>query len=187
MKLVLIPAGEFLMGSPTTKDRWESDEHQHRVRITKPFYLGIYAVTQEQYEQAVGANPSRFKGSQHPVEEVNWNDAVKFCDKLSSLPEEKAAGRTYHLPTEAEWEYACRAGSTTRYSFGDDPADLGDHAWFKGNSSVITHPWARNPMLGASTTCTGMCGSGVRIGGILVTIKALRSTIPQGLLRARSG
>ena len=65
-------------------------------------------------------NPSSFKGPQHPVENVSWDDAVKFCEKLSALPEEKAAGRTYRLPTEAEWEYACRAGSTTRYSFGDD-------------------------------------------------------------------
>ncbi len=140
MKLVLIPAGEFMMGSPATEAGRESDEQQHRVRITKSFHLGVHEVTQEAYERVMGTTPSRFKGPQHPVDTVSWNNAVEFCDKLSALPEEKAAGRTYRLPTEAEWEYACRAGSTTRYSFGDNPADLGDHAWFKENSSVTTHP-----------------------------------------------
>ena len=87
----------------------------------------------------MGVNPSHFKGPQHPVETVSWDDAVKFCDKLSALPEEQAAGRTYRLPTEAEWEYACRAGSTTGIRTGTTPR-LGDHAWFTDNSSATTHP-----------------------------------------------
>jgi formylglycine-generating enzyme required for sulfatase activity len=78
-----------------------------------------YEVTQEQYEQVMGTHTSKFKGLQNPVETVSWNDAVEFCRKLSELPEEKAAGYVYRLPTEAEWEYACRAGTTTAYSFGD--------------------------------------------------------------------
>ena len=109
MKLKLIPAGTFTMG----------DVH-HEVILTKAFYLGIHEVTQSQYEQVMGNNPSRFKGADNPVERVNWNDAVEFCKRLSALPGERSAGREYRLPTEAEWEYACRAGTTMDYSFGDD-------------------------------------------------------------------
>ncbi|MFM8215489.1 MAG: formylglycine-generating enzyme family protein, partial [Pirellula sp.] len=94
-----------------------------------------------------GANPSYFQGeeiegssSNHPVEEVSWEDAVEFCKKLSDLPEEKAAGRVYRLPTEAQWEYACRAGSKTAYSFGESSKSLGDYAWFGDNSNNPTHP-----------------------------------------------
>jgi len=123
MKLALIPAGEFLMGSP--EGEGDSDEHpQHRVRITKPFYIGVYEVTQGEYERVTGTNPSNFKNvagedtSRFPVENVSWNRAVEFCRKLSMMPDEKSAGRTYRLPTEAEWEYACRAGTTTPFSFG---------------------------------------------------------------------
>jgi formylglycine-generating enzyme required for sulfatase activity len=96
MKLVLIPAGEFQMGSP------DSEKPQHRVRITKPFYLSVYEVTQAQYEKVVGSNLVRFKGESLPVESVSWDDAVAFCKRLSELPEERAAGRAYRLPTEAE-------------------------------------------------------------------------------------
>ncbi|MHB0959633.1 MAG: formylglycine-generating enzyme family protein [Pirellulaceae bacterium] len=140
MKLTLIPAGEFLMGSPSTEVGLARGAPQHRVRITKSFYLGICEVTQAQYEQLMGVNPSSFQGPQRPIETVSWENAVEFCGKLSALPEEKAAGRTYRLPTEAEWEYACRAGSTTRYSYGDDELLLGNYAWFEGNSSSTTHP-----------------------------------------------
>ena len=94
-----------------------------------------YEVTQEQYEKVMGNNPSRFKGSRNPVEKVRWNDAVAFCRKLSDQE-----GVEYRLPTEAEWEYACRAGTTTRYSFGDDKSQLGKYAWFGGNSGGETHP-----------------------------------------------
>ena len=130
MAFRLIPAGEFLMGSP---------ENQHPVRITRSLYLGVYEVTQEAYEQVMGVNPSSFKGPQRPVENVSWDDAMEFCRRLSESPTEKAAGRTYRLPTEAEWEYACRAGSTTRYAYGDDVSVLGDHGWFDANSSSTTH------------------------------------------------
>jgi formylglycine-generating enzyme required for sulfatase activity len=113
----------------------------HQVTLTKPFELGVYEVTQEQYEKVmVGTTPSRIKGSQNPVENVSWNDAVEFCRKLSELPGEKKAGYVYRLPTEAEWDYACRAGTTTAYSFGDSESELGDYAWHYKNSRDTTHP-----------------------------------------------
>ena len=102
------------------------------------FSIGIHEVTQSQYESVMRANPSAFKGANNPVEQVNWDDAVAFCAKLSSLPAEVAAGRVYRLPTAAEWEYACRAGTTTAYSFGDGEKDLGKYAWFIDNSGT-TH------------------------------------------------
>jgi len=141
MKLALIPPGEFLMGSPDSDDAWDREKPQHRVRITQSFYLGMYEVTQAEYERVMGKNPSHFKsGPDAPVEGVSWDDAQEFCQKLSELAEEKEAGRRYRLPTEAEWEYACRAGTTTRYSFGDDPASLGEYAWYADNSDRKTHP-----------------------------------------------
>ena len=103
------------------------------------FSIGVHEVTQSQYESVMGANPSYFKGANNPVEQVTWDDAVAFCAKLSSLPAEVAAGRVYRLPTEAEWEYACRAGTTTAYSFGDDEKDLVTYAWFSDNSGQSTH------------------------------------------------
>ena len=142
MKLRLIPAGEFMMGSPE-----DGMAPQHKVRITKSFYVGVYEVTQAEYEKLMGENPSRFsKGgggaeevsgedtSSHPVENVRWEDAVAFCERLSA-----EEGKTYRLPTEAEWEYACRAGSTTRYSFGDDEESLGEYVWHTGNSDDKPH------------------------------------------------
>jgi formylglycine-generating enzyme required for sulfatase activity len=88
----------------------------------------------------MGTNPSKFKAPQNPVEQVSWTDAVEFCRKLSELPSEKSAGYVYRLPTEAEWEYACRAGTTTAYSFGDSGSRLGDYAWYDKNSGKTTHP-----------------------------------------------
>ena len=105
-----------------------------------PFLLGVYEVTQEQYEKVMGANPSKFQGSQNPVEMVSWDDAVEFCQKLSELPQEKVAGHVYRLPTEAEWEFACRAETATKFSFGDDESQLGECAWFQDNSGSKTHP-----------------------------------------------
>ena len=127
MKLQLMPAGEFMMGSPASESKRGDDEGpQHRVQIIRPFYLGAYEVTQHEYEQVMGSNPSYFSSSddskervtgldtdRFPVERVSWNNAVEFCQKLSARE-----GKTYRLPTEAEWEYACRAGTTTPFHFG---------------------------------------------------------------------
>jgi formylglycine-generating enzyme required for sulfatase activity len=142
MNLVRIPAGEFLMGSPDSDPEARDDEKpQHRVRITQPFYLGTTQVTQGHYRAVTGQSPSHFQGSDDlPVEQVSWTDAIAFCERLNELEKEQLRGARYRLPTEAEWEYACRAGSTTRYSFGDDAAGLGDHGWFDGNSNRKTHP-----------------------------------------------
>jgi formylglycine-generating enzyme required for sulfatase activity len=132
MKLRVIPAGTFTMG--------EGDE-AHEVTLTKPLLLGIHEVTQKQYERVMEINPSKFnQSSSNPVDQVIWNDAVEFCRRLSALPQEKQAGRVYRLPTEAEWEYACRAGTTTQFSFGHDESQLSDSAWFKGNMSFGTQP-----------------------------------------------
>jgi formylglycine-generating enzyme required for sulfatase activity/tRNA A-37 threonylcarbamoyl transferase component Bud32 len=133
MKMKLLYPSQFLMG--------EGSE-SHQVTLTRPFYLGIYQVTQEQYQRVMGTNPSNFKGARNPVERVSWEDAVEFCRKLSALPEEKAAGRVYRLPTEAEWEYACRAGTTSKFCFGDNKSTLSDYAWFEENSGRTTRPVA---------------------------------------------
>ncbi len=135
MKLNLIPPGEFAMGSPKSESGHLPDETQHLVRITKPFYLSSHEVTQEQYEQVMGKNPSYHNGMDKPVDTVSWQDAVEFCGKLSD-----EEGVEYRLPTEAEWEYACREGTTTAYSFGDDVSGLGEYAWHIGNSNSTTHP-----------------------------------------------
>jgi len=147
MKLVLIPKGTFMMGSPASEKGRQKDETQHEVTISKDYYLGVTEVTQGQYESVMGTNPSFFQGdkirgssSNHPVEYVSWKDAVEFCKKLSELPEEMTDGRVYRLPTEAEREYACRAGSKSAYSFGESSESLGDYAWFKENSNGQTHP-----------------------------------------------
>jgi formylglycine-generating enzyme required for sulfatase activity len=136
MKLVLIRPGKFMMGSPDSEQGRESKEGpQHEVVITKPFYIGATQVTQAQYEAVMGTNPSSFKGPTNPVEMVSWNDAAEFCKRLS--PKTRQVVR---LPTEAEWEYACRAGTETRFSFGDSDGVLGDHAWCASNSGGKTQP-----------------------------------------------
>ena len=142
LEMVLIPAGEFKMGSPTSdKDAGDEERPQHRVRITKPFYLGKYKVTQEQWEAVMGSNPSYFKGPRNPVEEVSWDDCQRFLDKLNAkLP---AGEGKFQLPSEAQWEYACRAGSTTRYGFGDDESQLDDYAWYLANAGDRTAPGGR--------------------------------------------
>ena len=142
LEMVLIPAGEFLMGSPDSdKDAAGDEKPQHRVRITKPFYLGKYLVTQEQWEAVMGNNPSNFKGPKNPVEQVSWDDCQQFLEKLNA----KSGPRDgkFQLPTEAQWEYACRAGSTTRYCFGDDESKLGEYAWYDANSGTRRILWAR--------------------------------------------
>jgi formylglycine-generating enzyme required for sulfatase activity len=124
LRLVLVSPGEFLMGASGGEVEVGADERpQHRVRITHPFYLGIYPVTQMEFERIMGRNPSKFHpdeggGPNHPVEKATWEEAVEFCRRLSDLPEERHAGHFYRLPTEAEWEYACRAGTTTAYHYG---------------------------------------------------------------------
>ena len=148
MRLRLIPPGEFMMGSP----EWGRDDEgpQHRVRITRPFYMGVYPVTQSQWESVMGNNPSSFSSDggnsdrvsglstgDFPMEGVSWEDAQEFIGKLNELSEE--TGWVYRLPTEAEWEHACRGGTTTRYYFGDSWDELGEYAWYSGNSERRTH------------------------------------------------
>ena len=135
MELVLIPVGSFVMGDA---DALWRERPVHQVTIAKAFYLGKYEVTQQQWGAVMGNNPSHFKGPQNPVERVSWDDCQEFLAKLN----EKVAntGKKFGLPTEAQWEYACRAGTTTPYSFGDDEALLGEFAWFEGNSNEKTHP-----------------------------------------------
>ncbi len=120
IKFVRVPAGSFLMGSPDDEPGRDADEQQHTVEITRPFWIGACEVTQEQFEGVMGFNPSVIRGADLPVENVSFDEAVEFCRKLSELPAEKSAGRSYRLPTEAEWEYACRAGTKTAYGFGND-------------------------------------------------------------------
>jgi formylglycine-generating enzyme required for sulfatase activity len=137
MKLVLLPRGKFLMGCKEDEKGYAKYEGpQHEVIISRPFYMGAYLVTQAQYEAIMGKNPSDFKGPTNPVETGLWaGNAVEFCKKLSEKTK-----RIVRLPTEAEWEYACRAGTTTTWFFGDDDKQLGDYAWFGGNGSDMTHP-----------------------------------------------
>jgi formylglycine-generating enzyme required for sulfatase activity len=125
MKLVLIPPGKFQMGSPRGELERKAEESRHEVTITRPFYMGMYEVTQAQYARLMDPKTRAFfagdrGGSpEHPMEDVLWTEADEFCQKLSGLPEEARAGRKYRLPTEAEWEYACRAGTTTAFHCGD--------------------------------------------------------------------
>jgi formylglycine-generating enzyme required for sulfatase activity len=139
MQFQLIKPGTFLMGSPESESGRYHDEVQHQVTLTRPYYLGVYPVTQEEYERVMGSNPSRFKGRRHPVEQVSWEDATSFISKLNALPSEKSLDRLYRLPTEAEWEYACRAGTPTAYSFGESESELGKYAWYNKNSGKGTH------------------------------------------------
>ena len=112
--MVKIPGGSFKMGSPETeKDRRSSESPQHTVNVPS-FFMGKFAVTQAQYQRIIAHNPAHFKGEKRPVEQVSWNDAVEFCSKLS-----KQTGNIYRLPSEAEWEYSCRAGTTALFHFGE--------------------------------------------------------------------
>jgi formylglycine-generating enzyme required for sulfatase activity len=134
LEMVLIPAGEFTMGSP------EADEKpQHRVRITNPFYLGKYLLTREQWEAVMGSSKtSNVKAPKNPVVNVSYVDCQQYLDKLNKRQGNPAS--KFVLPTEAQWEYACRAGSKTRYCFGDDEKQLGEYAWYGANSGDKTHP-----------------------------------------------
>ncbi|WP_160167223.1 SUMF1/EgtB/PvdO family nonheme iron enzyme [Rhodopirellula europaea] len=136
---MLLPAGSFRMGDPSGKGD-EDERPVHQVELGSTYYMGAFEVTQRQYEQLMERNPSQWKGKDQPVDNVSWRDATAFCNLLSRLPEEKTAGRVYRLPTEAEWEYACRAGTQTHFNCGDDPKAFAKAAWFKQNSQNQTHP-----------------------------------------------
>ena len=137
-EMVVIPAGAFLMGSKAdpfaSTQPSENEQPQYQVTI-KSFAIGKYEVTQEQWYAVMGTLPSRFKGRTLPVEQVSWSDAQEFVKKLSDN-----TGKNYRLPSEAEWEYAARAGSQTAYSFGDNVGELGRYGWFNNNSNNTTHP-----------------------------------------------
>ena len=150
IEMVLLPAGQFTMGD----DGGEEDERPARTVRVDAFYMDKCEVTQEAYEALMGKNPSKAKAPDKPVEQVSWYNATRYCN-MRSLREGlepcydadtldcdfSASG--YRLPTEAEWEYACRAGTGTKYSFGNGPADLGRYGWFEGNSGNATHPVGR--------------------------------------------
>ncbi len=159
MELVLIPAGQFIMGTPQD-EKGLPDQRQHPVKITQPFHMGMFEITQQEYEWVMGENPSVFSVSgvgkdvvsgqdtnRFPVERVSWEDAVEFCRRLSALPEARRAGHVYRLPTEAEWEYACRAGTTTTFHFGRE---------LNGTQANVDgqHPWGtseKGPALNRTT------------------------------------
>jgi formylglycine-generating enzyme required for sulfatase activity/uncharacterized ferredoxin-like protein len=166
VELVQVPAGEFQMGSPGSDADASPDElPRHRVKITQAFLIGKHKITQAQYQEVMGANPSAFRPGgrfrkrlgkadtrDHPVESVSWLDAVEFCNRLSKRhglqpyyqinggQVSLRGGSGFRLPTEAEWEFACRAGSDTCWHFGNRAADLDAYAWHAGNSGDITHP-----------------------------------------------
>jgi len=133
--MVSIPSGSFLMGSPSSEKGRDSDEVQHRVTISKGFWMGKYEVTQEQWQSIMGSNPSHCKGDNRPVENVSWNSVQIFIRKLN-----RQTGKRFRLPTEAEWEYACRGGTDTTYCFGDGAGQLLQYAWYVENSGDQTHP-----------------------------------------------
>jgi formylglycine-generating enzyme required for sulfatase activity len=126
MKFAWIPPGTFLMGSPPQEEERQYDETQHRVTLTKGFWLGVTLVSQTQWQTVMGNNPSQFKGDDRPVDSVSWDDCQDFCKRLGQKD-----GKRYRLPTEAEWEYACRAGTTTPFFFGDTIST--DQANYDGN------------------------------------------------------
>ncbi len=131
IEMVYIPAGTFIMGSDTGG---EDENPAHEVSLDA-FYIGKFKITQKEWTAVMGNNPSEFKGENHPVENVSWDDAQLFAKKLS-----ETTGQKYRLPTEAEWEYACRAGTKTVYYFGNDTLKLGEYAWTGKNSGGKTHP-----------------------------------------------
>ena len=143
MQLNLIPAGTFMMGSPETEKDRDGDEHQHQVTISKAFYMQNTTVTQRHWKGVMGTEPwkgERYikEGPDYPAVYVSWDDAIAYCKKLS-----KKEAKTYRLPTEVEWAFACRAGTQTTWSFGNNDRDLGDYAWCAlntwGNNEAYAH------------------------------------------------
>ena len=144
MKLTLIPAGTIMMGSPESEEDRDDDEHQHQVTISKAFYMQTTEVTQGQWKAVMGTEPWKGEsfvkeGANYPVTYVSWDDAVAYCKKLS-----EKEGKTYRLPTEAQWEYACRAGTKTTWSFGNNENALGDYAWYEKNAWDIDEKYAHH-------------------------------------------
>ena len=145
IEMIRLPAGRFTMG-----DENEVDATPHDV-VVSSFYIDRHLVTQQEYQRVMGKNPSRWKAGANPVEQVRWSDAVRYCNARSRLERLQPCydlqtwecdfdANGYRLPTEAEWEYACRAGTKTAYSFGNDPSRLKDYAWFKENAGKRTRP-----------------------------------------------
>jgi formylglycine-generating enzyme required for sulfatase activity len=140
MSLKVIPAGTFPMGATGGQP---DEKPVTDVRIRRPFFIGVTEVTNAQWKKVTEAIPSLSQDENCPVELVTWHQANAFCEALSKLPAEREAGRFYRLPAEAEWEYACRAGTQTQYSFGDSIEQLADHAWCSGNARGRSHPVAQ--------------------------------------------
>jgi len=145
MDFVWIEPGTFTMGSPDSEEGRDSDEGpQHEVTISQGFWLGTFEITQAQWESVMGTRPWEGKSNVqsnplHPAVHISWDDTQTFIQRLN----EAAGEGLYRLPTEAEWEYAVRAGTTTRWSFGDDESQLGDYAWYFGNAWDVGLPWAQ--------------------------------------------
>jgi formylglycine-generating enzyme required for sulfatase activity len=143
--MVYVPSGAFLMGTPANDPNKTPNElSQFQAAFTYGFWIGQFEVTQSEYQNVMCTNPATFSGDlNYPVETVSWRDATNYCARLTD--QERQAGRlpgnyVYRLPSEAEWEFAARAGTTNRFSFGDDPSVLGNYAWYNGNSGSATHP-----------------------------------------------
>lgn len=137
MEFILIPSGKFMMGSPSDeKGRYKNEGPVHEVTIKNSFYMGKYPVTKKQWEKVMGNNPSDFKDEGRPVETVSWKEVQEFVVKMNEME----GTDKYRLPSEAEWEYGCRAGTKTSYFFGEDESKLDEYAWYAGNSGSKTHP-----------------------------------------------
>jgi formylglycine-generating enzyme required for sulfatase activity len=135
MELVWCPPGNFIMGSPVSEANHEQDEVQKQVEISQGFWLGKFEITQEQWERLMGNNPSQFKGVRNPVECVSWDDSQVFIRRLNHMQSDINQGYSYRLPTEAEWEYGCRAGTSQAYA-----GDLDEMGWYSENSEAHAHP-----------------------------------------------
>jgi uncharacterized protein (TIGR02996 family) len=147
MTFAWVPPGSFLMGSPPDEEERSGDETQHKVTLTRGFYLGIHPLTQAQWRAVMGSNPSHFRGDDRPVEQMSWDDCQGFCARLG-----QATGKTFRLPTEAEWEYACRAGTTTPFSFGATLST--EQANYDGN---YTYGKGKKGVCQKQTTPVGSC------------------------------